>query len=210
MTSPAVAALLADLRVGHSEFQLDYFVVAANGVTPWGAYQQCLRELRTREESLRSGEFELRRLILRIARAQTRVDELRGLDRQDALLEADMATEAHVALTGLQLDRTRERDHLLARATALRAEIGVLTPQRIQRLDAEHWYAVVRRRCAFELMANARVEPQTLGLLASLRPDLRARVCAVIDPSMRGALFEEALQAEVPAALLAPAEAAPC
>ena len=210
MTSPAAAALLADLRVGHSEFQLDYFVVAANGVTTWGAYQQCLRELQTRESALESGEFELRRLLLRIARAHEKIDAATGIARMKALLEADVASSSHAALTKLQHGRTIERDHLLKRATALRAELGPLTPERIQTLDADHWYAVVRRRCAFELLANGRVEPQTLGLLAALRPDLRERVAFAIAPSYRGALFEEALQASVPAALLGPAGGVPC
>lgn len=208
------ADLLADLRLGHSEFQLDCFVLSAQGVTVWGAYQQCLRELRAREEALAASESEAERLTLRAARAAARAGRwwLRG--RADARIDARDAARALAALRASYADRARERDHLLARADALRAELlrgGPLTPARVAALDAEHWYAAVRRRAAMEVAANDRLEGPTIALLAGLPPAPRARILAALTADFRGAFVAEAMNAAPPAGLLPPAaEGAPC
>lgn len=41
---PVEKGWLADLRITHSDFQVIHFIVAQNGITAWGCYQQALRE----------------------------------------------------------------------------------------------------------------------------------------------------------------------
>lgn len=35
----------------HTDYQIDRFILAANGITPWGVYHQALREIHTRYEA---------------------------------------------------------------------------------------------------------------------------------------------------------------
>lgn len=200
MTAPQVAELLADLRVGHAEFQLDHFVIAGNGVTLWGSYQQALRELRTREVALREGGFAARRAEIRLARAKqaTRAanDAQDRIAAMEASLEQDEAEAALQSILPRQRDLGREHAHLVARAVELRAALGPLSPARIQQLDAEHWYTVVRRRASLELLANGRVEPSTIGLIASLPGPQRSRILTALSPGMRPALLDEAMAIE--------------
>lgn len=206
-----VGVLLRDLRIGHSETQLDWFVMAAHGVTVWGAYQQALREIRVRSEGLDAGEIEAERLVLRRDRAAARTRSWRPFVGAEARLDLREIERARIALETAQADRRRELGHLVERAAALRARIvaeGELTPERVRRLDDDHWYTVVRRRIGMELCANDRLEPSTLGLFAGLPVELRRRVAECLKPELRGALVSEAMTAEGPEPLRL--EASPC
>lgn len=207
--------VLADLRIGHSETQLDWFVLAGHGVTVWGAYQQALREIRARSAALRAGDFEIDRATIRLAKAEAAVKAAKNarddIAEMQATLDVEEAEAALDAAGEAQADRERELRHFESRGAELRARLladGPLTPDRVRRLDEDHWYAVVRRRVALEIAANDRVDGSTLALFAGMPVHLRQRLAAALAPDMRGALVAEALTADGP--LPALSEDSPC
>lgn len=204
--------VLADLRIGHSETQLDWFVLAGHGVTVWGAYQQALREIRARRDATAAAVAEIERLTGRYDAAKARAGRWWARGRAAARIEAFEAARALEALRAAQADREREIEHLKLRAEQLRVRLvldgGPLTPTRARQLDEAHWYAVVRRRAALEVAANDRVEGSTIALMAGMPADLRRRLFAALSADCRGALVAEALTAEGP--LPAASEALPC
>lgn len=203
--------VLADLRIGHSETQLDWFVLAGHGVTVWGAYQQALREIRARRDATAAAVAEIERLTGRYDAAKARAGRWWARGRAAARIKAFEAARALEALRAAQADRERELRHFESRAAELRARLikgGPLTPDRVRRLDEDHWYAVVRRRVGLEIAANDRVEGSTLALLAGMPVHMRQRLAAALAPGMRGALVSEALTAAGP--LTALPEDSPC
>lgn len=204
--------VLADLRIGHSETQLDWFVLAGHGVTVWGAYQQALREIRARRDATAAAVAEIERLTGRYDAAKARAGRWWARGRAAARIEAFEAARAVETLRAAQADREREIQHLKLRAEQLRVRLvldgGPLTPTRVRQLDEAHWYAVVRRRAALEVAANDRLEGSTIALMAGMPADLRRRLFAALSADCRGALVAEALTADGP--LPTAPEALPC
>jgi len=146
--------LLSDHQPFHSNFQIDHFIIRKSAPTAFGQYVQVLRELDARVEELKSAyvriekqKIECSSLESAIPRSKSR--EIHALD----ILEANRKLDHEETM---QTDRFREFARLYSIAVQLKEEVGELTQERRDKLDAENWETVLAERFVFQIQNNAR------------------------------------------------------
>lgn len=155
-------SLLASYRPFHSAHQIDNYIVARSGGTPYGMFKQAVRELRSRWQSLCTQYIER--------------EEMRRKDVPDSDLER---ARHRMQLEGLEVqirDTEREFRRFYAHAVKLKAHIGELTEDRIEQLEAEHWMHKLKQQAALDLLSEGRVKRDTLELLMALDPETRSPI----------------------------------
>lgn len=155
-------SLLATYRPFHSAHQIDHYIVARAGGTPYGMFKQAVRELRGRWQGLCTQYIER--------------EEMRRRDVPDSDLER---ARHRMQLEGLEVqirDTEREFRRFYAHAVKLKAHIGELTEDRIEQLEAEHWMHKLKQQAALDLLTAGRVQRDTLELLMALDPATRSPI----------------------------------
>lgn len=152
-----ISDLLAFHQEFHSNLQMDRFITAAAGGTPWGMFKQALRELATRYEALKT---DLQRL-----------SHLTGthLDPAHAQMQRD-------TLCRTIRDREREFVRFYAQACALKEMLGPINPDRIDQLDMEMWTHRARWEAAADLASGQPISRRTIDLIQALPEEVRAPV----------------------------------
>lgn len=180
------AELLADYRPFHSAFQIDHFIVGRAG-TPWGRYQQALREIATREDAQADERIDLAEVELGLEHPELSIEEDPGGRTLGIYHEARL--RIHVGrlearrerLRRSIADRQREIARFTALATALRAELGELTEERKATLERETWLWRLLFKAATDLIACGGLTTETVDLMIALPADLRETALAEIE-----------------------------
>jgi len=137
-----LVSLLDDHQRYHSDFQIDHFIIARSGGTKYGMYKQALRELDKRTRALRS---------LYANKRPDPADEFEAYDADDR--------------GRVIADTEREFLRFYAIASALKREIGELTPERRRELDEDMWRHRLKSLAAVELLCEGRVGRNTLEFI---------------------------------------------
>ena len=144
---------MKDHRRFHSPFQIRHFIIGAAG-TPWGQYQQCLREIHART-SANQADHE-------------RCETLGIMNPNRADIELAMA------------ERKKELDLFVEIATQLRETItksvGELTAETVDRLDADLWMHRLRLSAANDIFRLGAVSSETISLMLSCPIKMRERL----------------------------------
>lgn len=164
-------SLLATYRPFHSAHQIDHYIVARAGGTPYGMFKQAVRELRGRWQGL---------CTLYIEREELR---RKGAPCQCCEPDADHAclnrARHQMQLEGVEVqirDTEREFRRFYAHAVKLKAHLGELTDERIDALETEHWMHKLKQQAALDLLSEGRVKRDTLELLMALDPETRSPI----------------------------------
>lgn len=155
-------SLLATYRPFHSAHQIDHYIVARAGGTPYGMFKQAVRELRGRWQGL---------CTLYIEREEMRRKETPTNDLERA--------RHQMQVEGIEVqikDTEREFRRFYAHAVKLKAHLGELTDERIDALETEHWMHKLKQQAALDLLSEGRVKRDTLELLMALDPETRSPI----------------------------------
>ena len=179
MNMDGIRGLLADHQKYHSEFQLAYFMIASNGLTPYGMYKQCLRELDRRHSVLcdHSGERELLEMQLR---ERWWSPWLRRLSVRVRVAHTRRMMQFRQLCESIK-DCERETQQLYEHARDLKAQVGELTDERRRQLDVQFWQAKLRRIAAMDIASGTgvgEISRSTLDLLWSVPLEMRLDVLA--------------------------------
>lgn len=174
----SVDELLQDHRALHSDLQIDAWILQQDNWTPWGRYQQALRELHGRRLAIETLTRELALALLDLEDIR-RARPWFGANRRkrwSIRLEAQRCKLRDLRATLAEHHRERERFHHAA--STLKAEIGDLTPERREHLDRETWMMRIRHKAAIDVLCNGRIGPSIIGMIAALPPEMRERAIA--------------------------------
>ncbi len=158
--------ILRHHRPGLSRFEIEREVVEREGITPWGQYQQALRELNTRTESLK------RDYIAR-ERAERRMKSRDKLDAREGAADFD-------SLQRTIRHREKEAAVCLEIVQRLRPQFAHITEADEGQLDADHWEAKVLKLGAIDVFRCGSVSALTVDLARSLPDEQRSRVLALL------------------------------
>jgi len=163
--------LLADHEPGHSDFQIDNFILGSPECgTTYGKYRQVLRELEGRRAGLIG-------LYLDREEAQINIDELEAAaDEMGQRRRAIALMRARISLDNLQrgiVHTEGEFRRFYAHAVALKKILGTLTPERKRTLDLEMWQHKARCSAAMDWNIYGRLSTDTLRLAMMMPPDMR-------------------------------------
>lgn len=169
MTENTIEQLLADHQAGHSELQIDRFIIEKGNWTPYGRYKQALREIDSRHASLQAmrEDAEIAELELRSVLAW-----FRRLTRRGQIANARQRRKLE-GIRRVMATQQRELDRLVTLAAGLKEQIGELTDERRAELDAELWAVRTRAMLALDLFAGGRPSPGTAELLVALPEEIR-------------------------------------
>lgn len=177
ITTERLHELLADNQAAHSDFQMDRFIIQANGLTTYGCYKQALRELDGRFHTMLDQWITLEGLRLDEADAAEHATDRRG---QLALARIRLSI---MAVEGQFSESKREFLRFLAHADHLKKQIGELTPERRAELEAEFWTEKIRRDGLLEMQSHGSASVATRRLFAMLSPEQKALAAATGEPT---------------------------
>ena len=164
-------SLLATYRPFHSAHQIDHYIVARAGGTPYGMFKQSVRELNARWQGLCTQYIEREEM--------RRNGEPCQCCEPDAERACLSRARHRMQLEGLEVqirDTEREFRRFYGHAVKLKAHLGELTEERIEALEAEHWMHKLKQQAALDLLTAGRVQRDTLELLMALDPATRSPI----------------------------------
>jgi hypothetical protein len=165
MNAQQLQTLLADHQIYHSDLQMDAFITGKSGGTPYGEYKQALRELKSRTQTLKSlyANRELVQLAIRKAEIELEQKRQSAADLEDTIA-----------------DTVREFTRFYRQAEILKAEVGVLTPERRNELDVDMWVHRIKCMTALDFLTTGRWSRSTVELVSALPPIQKAEITQAI------------------------------
>ena len=166
--------LLKDFELYHSDFQIDNFIIGGQG-TDWFQYKQCLREIKSRVESLDSATEQM--ALFEIGRKSIRGKIklfFMGSIRRKIFLNSE--TRQAAAMAQNIRDTRRELDRFVGLAKKLRARIGEIDSDRRQALESEGWYQKALHMAAVEIYTAGGPSKQTVEFILSLPMEYRKSI----------------------------------
>ncbi len=164
-----VDGLLRDYQDGHSSFQIQHFIVGAEGPTPWGMYQQALRELRKRRDILRDLDLSLE-LARHTKWSRAVIATLLGWLWSPLRIRAIRAARGYTNLLEARESTSREFAEFLEHARRLHAQLGKIDRDK---LEAQQWQARGMAMMAADLQLNGAMSTATVNYLACLPVPMR-------------------------------------
>lgn len=187
MITKKVNMLLRDYRPEHSEFQIENFIIGAQG-DEWARYRQSLRELSARHMGMVESGKELVRINIKLKR-------LRGswLYRIVGRKKIISLEEKRRELKLMRAPKLREYFALYRIAVQLKRQIGEIGNERRRQLEADMWIDKARRMAAIDLLSIGGLQRSTVEfissfprelkrvLLSDLRPENRQKLLSILD-----------------------------
>jgi len=166
--------LLKDYESRHSEYQIDNFIVAAQGDN-WSMYKQALREIASRYESLLSQKEDLELYDLQIKfywpfGRQAEIKKKRRIRHRAALVESVRETE-------------RELGRFVVIATQLKEVLGIVNSEKRKKFEAGSWCQKAIRMSALDLLVNRGISHATMDFILKLSIKDRRKVINMISPA---------------------------
>ena len=160
----SIEKLLIDHQNRHSDFQIENFIIGSQ-VDSWAQYKQCLRELDSRYESIIEHENKKQQL------QKIEKNIFWFLSRKRRAYKAGLLID--IRSSQKKIDNIEaEFNCILKIAKKLKKQIGPVSQEFRQQLEAKTWYNKGRKLAAIDLMVYGRVSTQTLEFILSLpRPD---------------------------------------
>jgi len=154
-------SLLYDNESRHSDFQIENFIIKKQG-DKWAQYKQCLREIASRDSSIRDSEARNKALVS-ATKKSVRFKLWRLLNRKKN------GSGPEIRLPDGNLDDLKaELDCFLKIAEKLKGELGEITEERRYKLETESWKNKGVKMAAIDILATGRVSNQTYDFIFSL------------------------------------------
>lgn len=180
--------LLGDFQIYHSDLQVDSFIVnRAGGVTEYGKYFQCLREIHTRTTNLKDRRLALELLDIEIEEMESVVHTDKFAARK-ARIEYQRKLNAREEMVRNIADTERELARFVAHAEQYKLSVGELTPERRAELDREQWTIKLMEYATLDCLYGGRPSRDTLEIMRSLPMDIRVDILARLQ---NGAALEQ-------------------
>lgn len=147
---------------GHSDFQIDHFVINKGNWTPYGQLKQIRREIAGRERGIAELRLDLEEKHIDLEECDQAT--ARGRVQVKRIHLAIEAIGESIATTERELSRFREIESTL-KVEGDEAE-----------LDQEMWLTKIRVMLALDLLCNGRPSTNLVALLLSTPPQFRQQV----------------------------------
>lgn len=162
-----------DYEMFHSSFQIENFILIKNGRTTFGIYKQCLRELISRENSLRNiyaqkmkQDIAFEELEEKLALAKKEGNNTFEVRR----LQIDRAELAYGVKDILKVISETEREYrqFYNAGVFLKEKLGDLTKEKREKLEAELWVESCKYKACQDIMTTQRISVETLTMICSM------------------------------------------
>jgi len=166
--------LLKDYEHYHSDFQIDNFIIGSQG-SDWFKFKQCLREIKTRRESLETAKDN--KVLFQIKKKSI-IRKIRlffmGQTRRQIFLKNEKRTARGMHENIRETER--ELNRFVALAIKLKRQIGDIDPEKRKALEAKAWFKKARQMAAIEMLTQGRPSKQTMEFIISLPKESRKAI----------------------------------
>jgi hypothetical protein len=190
MINEKIDILLKDYEPGHTEYQIENFIVGSE-VHPWHRYCQCLREISARNGLLKEKERGLILLTAEINDLESR--RRRWLSRrQKHLVKIENKKKAGRNLTLEILEVRREIKIFIKIGMEMRSryDYGSLNFERRKILEAEAWREKAKYMLCMDLFCIGRPSKQTVEFIYKLPKAVKRELLMQIDPRDKQKIIE--------------------
>lgn len=157
---------------GHSDFQIDHFIVTKGNWTPYGQLKQCQREIRSRERTVAQLELDLSEKAIDLEEAK---EEFQSLSRFDHLRKQIEIQRIELAMGSISESIVTAKRELI-RFRKLAEELEPLIDGNPEDLDRETWMTKIRVMLAVDFLCNGRPSTNLITLILSTPADFRRNV----------------------------------
>lgn len=175
--------LLDKRQIYHSEHQRRWAIVGANsyGGSLYGQLRQALRELASRNVAIEMGELADREIALELEELDRQISEEQN-PRVTAKLEIKRDRYRLAIKRGLPKREAllEERAHFFEMADRLDKQLGGLTLDKREELDAAMWFDWIRERLALDIIERGRPLRGTIQAMMTGPPEWRPELLAII------------------------------
>jgi len=157
-----------DLNLSHSVFQIENFILGSEmGLTPWGKYKQCLREIHRRVRSLKDINYQIAKKEIEIKRLEMQ-ETKDALEEEENKLDIDYQKDNLKLLYDQKSDIKREGDVFLKQHDIVKKELKKLREEGKSKedLEKEYWITKLKRDLENSIMCTGTANQ---GLLQSIR-----------------------------------------
>jgi len=154
--------LLKDHAAGHSDFQIENFIVGSEA-HPWHRYKQCLREIAGRKESIEMGEQEIRYMEEDIGRLK-KWDRFSPFSRKKrSRMIAILMAKRTAGLNSIR-NNARELQRFVESAVAIRESHGFknLSAEKKRYLEADAWREKAKWMICLDMFCFGNISKPTL------------------------------------------------
>ena len=172
--------ILSDFHPEHSEFQMENFIIGAQG-NEWAQYRQALRELAGRHPDMKNQ-------VARILDLRDDLDAERSRWFRRAEKISRIKKEIKTTRESLK-SKSREYLFFYKLARNLKRKIGAVTAQRRRDLETQMWVEKARRMAAVDLISINGLQRSTVEFIMSFPRELRRDILADLRPENRQKLL---------------------
>ena len=169
-----IDALLKDFDGGHTEYQIENFIVGTE-IHPWHQYVQCLREIGSRYEAIKNSRESLKSNVRRkflFFRSKPKKKKIDQAKRSIAKNE-------------------KELNHFLEIAIEIKKQFGgELTEEKKKVLEAEAWREKAKYLLCMDLFCIGRPSKQTIEFIYKLPRETKRELLMNVDPRDQKKIIE--------------------
>lgn len=162
-----------DYEMFHSSFQIENFIIIKSGKTVYGMYKQCIRELLSREGSLRGLYAEKMKQEINFEELEEKLQDEKTKDegsfevRRLQITRAEMAYGMKDILKVIK-ETEREYTHFYNASKHLKGKLGDLNEDKREKLESEYWKEYCKHRLCVDYKTTGVPSKDSLDLIQSL------------------------------------------
>ncbi len=166
-----ICQLIKDHEPKHSEFQIKNFIIGGQG-GDWFKYKQCLREIKSRVESLDSAEDQLTLFEIGKKSIKRKIKLLlMGETKRQIFLKSEKRSA--VAMAENIKHTKRELGEFAKIAKQLKSKLGDIDTDKRLELESAAWIEKGRQMAAIEIMTMGGLSKTTMEFILSLPKESR-------------------------------------
>ena len=183
--------LKKDFEMFHSSIQIKDFILLKNGETEWGVYKQALRELTSREQSIRSMYASIAKTKIDLEEIQDKLSRVAIPDKDSfqnrrlRIQEAELIYSIKDAEAALK-DVEREFSIFYNVAIQLKQKLGEITKERRKQLDRDYWVTHTKLMIARDFRNQHHLSAETVKMIEAFSAVEKNEILNFLGPVMSG------------------------
>jgi len=176
-----ILEFINDNQNGHTNFQIDNFIVGKSGISYYGKYKQAIREMQCRYETLKGLylDRELKQIDIDEANIPKENKQTIFDVKRDKIKLIKLNSELENMNKNI-LDSEREFVRFYQHCTYLKDKLGVLDQVKKNELEKQYWEEHLLEIAVTDIISTGRLQDNTLNTLTILPKESKLKVLDMI------------------------------
>lgn len=184
--------LLLDHEKYHSRFQIENFIVGGQG-NAWAQYKQCLREIKSRDESLDRLKDDRELILIDIEYLKRKKHFISKIKKRKKAIRLKSKIRQLKDIDEKITHTARELNHFIIIAKRIKKTSWgdkLITGDLRKSLEAQMWKERCQQMVLIDIMTFGHISHQTMEMIFKMPISDRKELLKMSDKNNRGALIE--------------------